>query len=143
MIDHNHVNQGDTVGCPACDRREGRPAAVELPPTPRTPEHVTALPPAMHRIRDGRAVCDGDRGSGCHWYPGDDCDHEDWPCGHPYVAHDQCWIIGWIDAVDLIDTATDDAAAMRNDDLEWPDGIIEWEWTGDYIVWSYHPEAPC
>lgn len=146
MPEHNHILRGDVVGCPSCDVREGRaPDPMRIPTEldyPRTPDHVKVLPVASHSIRDGRAVCNGDRGSKCHWYPGDDCEHESWPCGHEYVAHDECWIIQWLDAVPLEDTATDDALDARDDELTWPDGDIDWEFDYEWVTWWYLDPEP-
>lgn len=104
---------------------------------PRPPAYWRDLPTATHRIRGGRAVCDGNLGSQCHSYPA--CDmHESWPCGCEYVQHSECWAIAWLDAVDLTDTAYDEALDRRDPDtLEWPDGEIEYEWDGDGVLWNY------
>lgn len=107
------------------------------------PEWVKYLPEARHSIRDERAVCEGDRGNRCHWYPTCD-DHESWPCGCDYVAHDECWMIPWLDAGTLVDTAFDSALEARDDDtLEFPDGPIICEWDGEFVLWDYEaPEPP-
>lgn len=144
MVDHNHVAQGDTTGCPACDQVAGRltqqPAPVE-DHDPQTPWYVAALAEGTHRIVDERAVCDGGGDSRCHWWPDSDvCDHETFPCGHEYVYHDDCWIIQWIDAAGLGDTATDethDARVNDGDNLRWPNGTIDYEFDGDYLIWWY------
>jgi hypothetical protein len=144
-MNHNHLTQGDVVGCPTCDKLAGR--AIPLPPDQdeadlTTPAHVEALQNATHRIVDERPVCTGGREAKCHWYPDvDDCVHESWPCGHEYVFHEECWIIVWLDACGLSDTAEDSAYEARVDDdgedLRWPNGVIDYEWCGDYVTWSY------
>lgn len=109
---------------------------------PQTPDYVLALPAATHRIRDGVAVCDGDGGSRCHWYPGDDCHDEEFPCGHDYVEHLECWIIQWINASDLEDSARYVAYARRDaETLEWDDGVISWYWETDHVTWDYAEEG--
>lgn len=161
MIAHTHVLQGKTDGCPACDgiRPESQVHPYAVPPLPaayvptsfepeedddevdpEVPAHVAALPEATHRIVDERPVCDGGIGHKCHWYPEGDCDHESFPCGHEYVFHEECWVMTWLTAVDLIDTAEDSAADARievGDDLRWPNGVIEHEWDPDYVTWRY------
>lgn len=165
MIAHNHVLQGATPGCRACEnvRPESQVHPYSVPPLPagyvpatfgpvdesepeededdvdpETPAHVAALPQATHRIVDGRPVCDGGIGTTCHWWPdAADCEHESFPCGHEYVFHEDCWIIDWLAATDLEDSARDDANDHRDDDLRWPNGVIDWEWDGDYVLWWY------
>lgn len=113
---------------------------------PSTPAHVEALAEATHRIRDERPVCDGGIESKCHWWPDPtECDHEAFPCGHEYVFHDDCWIIQWLEATDLGDTCDDTAFDLRIDDGDagrWPNGVIDWEWEGDYVTWSYASVDP-
>lgn len=141
MADHDHILRGDVVGCPACDLREGRTNTLTEPPAsenPETPDHVRALLTCTHRISDGRAVCDGDRTSRCHWYP-DDCGCEYWPCGHEYVAHDRCWILDWLNAGELYDVDIDEGEHRDPETLEYPDGLIEWEWGGEGVLWRYEP----
>jgi hypothetical protein len=108
---------------------------------PTTPEHVKLRPLAAHRIVGGHAVCDGDRERKCHWYPACD-DHELWPCGCEYVAHDECWIVPWINASSLDDSCYDDALDRRDPEtLGFPDGEIEWEWEGEFVLWNYAGES--
>lgn len=104
------------------------------------PAHVRALATATHRIRDGRAVCDGDATARCHWWPDPAvCDYEQFPCGHDYIDHGECWIIQWLDAGALDDTATGNAPDRYNPDLlgGFPDGLITWTWEDDYVTWDY------
>lgn len=103
--------------------------------------------PAEHRIQDGEAVCLGGPYSACHVYP--DCDCESWSIDeeigrheHPAQSNAECWVLGWLNATDLEDSATDDAVyrrlAMESDIF--PDGPISYEWEGDYVTWSYDDE---
>ncbi|MCC2031814.1 hypothetical protein [Microbacterium allomyrinae] len=161
MVEHNHITQGARADCLSCVsiRPESQvhphlvpplpaayvPTSFDLPEDPTEPEAVAALPLATHRIRNGRAVCDGGRDHRCHWYPSCDCDA--WPCGHEYVFHSDCWIIGWLDepANALDDSATDDTWDHHIYDEgsittgRWPDGVIDWEWQGpgEGVTWSY------
>ena len=104
------------------------------------PAHVRALAYATHRIHDGRAVCDGESTARCHWWPDPaDCDHEQFPCGHDYIDHGECWIIQWIDGGALEDSATGNAEDRYDPDLPggFPDGPIMWTWEVDYVTWEY------
>jgi hypothetical protein len=104
---------------------------------PRVPDAVKALPLATHRLVDGRAVCDGGEGSKCHWYPACD-EHEEWPCGCDYVAHAECRVLPWLNSYDLEDSAYDEALERRDPEtLTFPDGEIEWEWEGEFVLWNY------
>ena len=155
-LHHTHITQGVTPGCPACEsiRPESQTHPNLVPPLPvmesptltgdeaepETPAHVEALSMATHRIVDERARCDGGRESRCHWWPDSAvCDHEEFPCGHEYVFHESCWIIEWLEAGDLGDTAEDSAWDERidADEPRWPNGVIAHEWHGDYLTWSY------
>lgn len=105
------------------------------------PLQIATLSTATHRIRGGVAMCDGDSTSKCHWRP--DCGScETFPCGHEYVDHGECWIVPWINASDLEDSAMSSALERYDPDhpldaSPWPDGLIEWEWDGDYVTWTY------
>lgn len=138
MTEHNHVLTGDVVGCPACDKREGRAAFVErrISDEPVMPD-LSGFPEVQHRIEGGRFVCPGDRGSRCHQYPG--CDCEDWPCGHEYEAHDDCWIKPWIDATYLADSYAGVEFELLLRDENFPDGNVSWSWEGDYVTFDYAP----
>jgi hypothetical protein len=118
------------------DEREEARGAFEQP------EWMKLIPTATHAIRDGQPVCNGDRTNRCHWYP--TCDrHESWPCGCEYTAHDECWVLPWLTAAELADTALDSALERRDDDsLDFPDGLIEWEWEGECVLWEYAAEPP-
>lgn len=140
MPEHNHITRGDVVGCPSCDVREGRaPDPMRIPgPTPRhVAPDLSAFPEVQHRIESGMFVCPGDEGAWCHQYPG--CEHEEWPCGCEYTAHSECWIEPWINASTLADSHDEGA-----DDLgylllqeDFPDGDVETQWHGDYVLWNY------
>jgi hypothetical protein len=100
-------------------------------------------PLAEHWIKDGRAVCLGDSHSRCHFYPG--CECEEWSDDHEHasVEHDECWMIPWIDSTDLEDSAYDDAIERRDPEtVEFPDGEIEPEWEGEFVIWNYVDDAP-
>lgn len=155
VIAHTHILQGDGEGCRACEsiRPESqvhprlvpplpvayRPVTFELDgdddDDPEEPDAVKAKPYGLHRIQDGRAVCIGGIDNRCHWYPG--CDCEAWPCGHKYEFHEDCWVLSWLNAVDLTDTNDDWSA--RDDDGNWPNGVIDWEWidADQGVTWTY------
>jgi hypothetical protein len=89
-----------------------------------------------HRVQwvDGAPLffCDGDKRADCHQYP--ECDDEFWPCGHPFVAHESCWKVNfvqeapdelWFDGGELID------------EIPKVDGEIEFDWDGDQLLWCY------
>jgi hypothetical protein len=164
VIPHTHVLQGKTEGCPGCAsiRPESQvhpslvpslpagyvPTSFEPEPDedddPTTPAFVEAMPEGKHRIENGRAVCEGGIANRCHWYPDSACDHESWPCGHEYVFHEECWLMSWLQAVDLMDTAEDSALDERigEDGVDWPNGDIAYEWHYDYVTWSYDRVDP-
>lgn len=140
MPEHNHITHGDIVGCPACDKRERRlPAPEAMPPAPTSPD-LSAYPEMRHRIEGGKFVCPGDENARCHRYPGDDCDHENWPCGHEYVGHAECWVKAWVDAVNLSDSYDGGLIDMPIPDAEFPDGDVIWTWEGDYVTFDYAAE---
>lgn len=141
MTEHTHILQVDTVGCLACDRQTGRAPLAGANPVPQespVEPDLTAYPDAPHRISNGRFVCDGDEKSRCHRYPS--CDHEEWPCGCEYVEHATCWIAPWITAGDLADSYVGSQVTALSDD-EFPDGVLEWTWEGEYLTWTYADES--
>lgn len=143
MAEHNHVLRGDTVGCPACDRAEGRAKTYPDPfdeyETWTAPPAIKALPDAVHRLVGEVAICDGDSESKCHWWP--ECDHETFLCGHEYVDHGECWIIQWLNGFDLYDLDMDEGEHRDPETLEYPDGVIETQWEGDYMLWRLVPQS--
>lgn len=138
-LDHTHVARRDTEGCPACDWQAGRftTSGGELTPAP----DLSAFPAVQHRIEGGKFVCPGDENALCHRYPGDECDHEYWPCGHEYVGHDECWIVPWITASDLCDSyaGTEHQLLLRDEDF--PDGDVTWTWEGDWVSFDYGTDS--
>lgn len=131
---HTHIRQGDTPGCPPCDRAARRPAPAQesVPAAPVEPD-LSEYPLAGHRITEGRFVCDGDETSRCHQYP-NSCGCEFWPCGHPYESHAECWVVPWVDASYLADSHIDP------DRLEFPDGAAWWRFEDEYVIWGYIDE---
>lgn len=138
MVEHTHILQGDVVGCPSCDRVHRRPVLTEPAPLPAAPPapDLSGYPEATHRIRDGRFICDGDENSRCHQYPGDECEHEGWPCGHEYRSHAECWVAEYVIAADL-----DDSYGGEIGRSHFPDGPATWSWEGDYVLWEYVDEG--
>jgi len=138
MPEHNHITRGDVVGCPSCDVREGRGAGlIEVDwVEPGTPD-LSAFPEVQHRIESSVFVCPGDETARCHQYPG--CEHDEWPCGCEYTAHAECWIKPWIDGSCLADSHDEDADDLGYLllDADFPDGDVETQWHGDYVLWNY------
>lgn len=142
MSAHNHIAQGDVIGCPACDKREHRLAEpLDMPASPAAPD-LSAFPRVQHRIEGGKFVCPGDENSWCHRYPDCDGEHEFWPCGCDYIGHADCWIEPWISASDLSDShdEADGIDALRDEDF--PDGDVSWSWEDEYVLFSYCDPAP-
>lgn len=140
MPEHKpHITRGDVTGCPSCDVREGRARMpVEADPGPVAPD-LSAFPEVQHRIEGGVFVCPGDENASCHQYPECDGEHESWPCGCAYVSHAECWIKPWIAASSLADShdeGADDLGYLLLDE-DFPDGDVETQWDGDYVLWNY------
>ncbi|RRQ26373.1 hypothetical protein DK926_18755 [Rhodococcus sp. Eu-32] len=84
--------------------------------------------------------CTGDRISRCHQYP--DCDCEAWDndheaeYGHPFVAHDECWMQAWFD---------NDCVCPSHDCLDEHEGEYKpgmWgpvtaSFNEDYVEWEF------
>ncbi len=113
---------------------------------------VTARPIAQHAIRDEYVVCLGGPEFDCHWYSSCDCDyrevgHGDEDPAHAPAQQPDCGVVSWLENTSLYETWAGeyDSAYVDprgfDEDGEyirpWPDGLIEWEWTGDYVIWWY------
>jgi hypothetical protein len=106
---------------------------------------TTDHPATTHRIKDGQAVCDGDATTACHYFPDCECeywsfdhDEEHQPAEHPY-----CWVTPWINSSDLEDSFDGETLPGLDgpcDERPWPDGLIEWTWEGEYVLWHYAAE---
>jgi len=142
-LEHTHVARRDTEGCPACDKLAGRraPEPTGFITVRLEAPDLSAFPEVQHRVEGGRFVCPGGENARCHRYPGDECEHEYWPCGHEYVGHAECWVVNWVEAVDLCDSyaGTEHTLLLRDEDF--PDGDVRWSWEGDYVTFEYEHEA--
>lgn len=92
--------------------------------------------PDIHSVTwDGNTPtfhCAGERTSACHQYPS--CEDEYWPCTHPLVPHDDCWMTPWLDAAPE-DSWFDGGALLPV--MPKVDGSIETEWEGEGLLWCY------
>lgn len=104
---------------------------------------LTAAEPAFDGWRGLPTLkfeCRGNRTAECHQYP-ESCGCESFPCGHPYISHEQCWMQDWFDS-NCVSYAGEDNDDMQEGCLprdvtrsgpittSWEDEYVEWEWAG-------------
>lgn len=109
---------------------------------------MSDLATATHQITWTHGVatfhCDGDQASECHNYPA--CDCESWEMDtpddepthhrHPEVPQAECWITPWLNNTPVEDTYSELTLHVPQHD-----GLIEWEWEGEGVLWTYAAEA--
>lgn len=102
---------------------------------------LTAAEPDIHGNRDAPTLkfeCRGNASSECHQYP-DNCGCESFPCGHPYVAHAECWMQAWFDG-DCASYEGEDGDHMEQGGLPrdvTKAGPISTSWEDDYVAWEW------
>lgn len=118
-----------------------RPACKLCHPEAVHYAELTASAPDMHGNREAPTLkfeCRGDSNAKCHQYP-DSCGCESWPCGHPYVSHEKCWMQDWFDT-NCVSYSGED-----NDDMEEGglprnisrSGPISTSWEEEYVAWEW------
>lgn len=82
--------------------------------------------------------CRGNATSKCHQYP-DACGCESFPCGHPYVSHEKCWMQDWFDS-ESASYEGDDGDHMEPGGLPRDvtrSGPITTSWEEEYVAWEW------